>query len=199
MDTVTRERRSEIMRGIQGNELKPEATMHRALRSKGLRPRRNPKDVPGKPDFWWPRRRVAVFVDGCFWHGCPWHWKLPKSNGAFWAAKIEANLARDRRATEALEQQGVTVVRVWECSLLQSPRWWAAWIAQAVASSQEAVLVLKMAWKQPISSQKRLENSSWSPPEACPAPAGAAAGGQNGAADRSMAPGRAAGGGHGHR
>ncbi len=159
MDIVTRERRSEIMRGIRGNELKPEATMHKALRAKGLRPGRNPKGVFGKPDFWWPRKRVAVFVDGCFWHGCPWHWKLPRSNQAFWAAKIQVNVTRDERTTQVLEHNGFTVVRVWECSLLKSPSWWAGWVAQAVAGVPEASLVLKMAWKRPEIDQKRLENS----------------------------------------
>lgn len=179
MDVVTKARRSEIMRGIQGNELKPEATMHRALRARGLRPGRNPSDVPGKPDFFWPRRKVAVFVDGCFWHGCPWHWKLPKSNGAFWAAKIEANLSRDERNSQALEQQGFTVVRVWECSLLANPSWWATWISQAVAGSQEAALVLKMAWKRPKKAPKRAKNSVSGASDQCPAVAEGTAGGQN--------------------
>lgn len=172
MDTVTKERRSEIMRGIQGDELKPEATMHRALRALGMKPGRNPKGVPGKPDFFWPRKKVAVFVDGCFWHGCPWHWKLPKSNQLFWAEKIFKNVARDARTTQELTQAGFQVVRVWECSLLKSPKWWSGWLKMAVSGAPEAFLVLRQAWRQPVNgvqvdrkSPKTSENEAGVPKE----------------------------------
>ena len=60
------------------------------------------------------RRRVAVFVDGCFWHGCPEHGSWPKANASWWREKIEANTERDRRVTERLESAGWTVIRIWE-------------------------------------------------------------------------------------
>ena len=71
----------------------------------------------GKPDFVFRRMRVAVFVDGCFWHGCPKpkHAPRPKNNADWWAAKLDGNRARDRKVTRTLRSQGWRVVRVWEC------------------------------------------------------------------------------------
>ena len=70
-----------------------------------------------RPDFVFRRERVAVFVDGCFWHGCPRHGTRPKQNGRFWREKIERNQARDARVTRALRAQGWKVLRLWECAL----------------------------------------------------------------------------------
>ena len=73
----------------------------------------------GRPDFTFRRERVAVFVDGCFWHGCPKpkHAPRPKNRAAWWAAKLDRNKARDRLVTRTLHQKGWCVVRVWECDL----------------------------------------------------------------------------------
>jgi DNA mismatch endonuclease, patch repair protein len=76
--------------------------------------RLRPVGLPGKPDFLFPAERVVVFVDGCFWHGCPQHGTSAKSNAAFWAAKITANQARDLDTSRRLREAGWTVVRVWE-------------------------------------------------------------------------------------
>lgn len=70
-----------------------------------------------RPDFVFRERRVAVFVDGCFWHACPRHGTKPKDHAAFWRRKLEANVARDRRVTRALRRDGWTVVRIWEHAL----------------------------------------------------------------------------------
>lgn len=74
--------------------------------------------MPGRPrrriDIAFPRRRLAVFIDGCFWHGCPAHFVPPKSNAQWWAAKIESNRARDRDTDIVLQEAGWTVVRCWE-------------------------------------------------------------------------------------
>lgn len=135
MDTVSKQRRSEIMRGIRGDELLPEKTMHRALRSLGMRPARNPRHLPGKPDFWWPRKRVALFVDGCLWHACPRHWKCPKTNSGFWESKIRANVARDLRNAEALKRVGILVLRVWECALMADPKYMGYYVNKAVSGN----------------------------------------------------------------
>ncbi len=74
-----------------------------------------------RPDFIFPRFKVAVFVDGCFWHGCPRHATQPKSNRAFWNHKLAWNKARDRRVNRTLRGQGWRVVRIWECSLRRRP------------------------------------------------------------------------------
>ena len=73
--------------------------------------------LPGKPDFVFPAARVTVFVDGCFWHGCPVHGQIPASNRQFWINKITSNIARDRRATRKLRTLGWHVFRVWEHDL----------------------------------------------------------------------------------
>jgi len=79
-----------------------------------MRFRLHRRDLPGAPDIVFPRARVAVFIDGCFWHGCPDHGAKPKTNEAFWAAKIAANKKRDRVADLELQSSGWTVVRIWE-------------------------------------------------------------------------------------
>lgn len=71
----------------------------------------------GKPDFVFPKLRIAVFVDGCFWHGCPRHYRRPKSRRSFWDAKIARNKARDREVGRKLRATGWRVVRVWEHAL----------------------------------------------------------------------------------
>jgi DNA mismatch endonuclease (patch repair protein) len=72
-----------------------------------------------QPDFVFPKLRLAVFVDGCFWHGCPIHATWPKQNGAFWRAKILGNKARDRRVDRTLRKAGWRVPRVWEHELVR--------------------------------------------------------------------------------
>ena len=72
-----------------------------------------------KPDFVFPKLRTAVFVDGCFWHGCPKHATWPKHRAAFWKAKIEGNRTRDRKVTRLLRRLGWHVLRVWQHELLR--------------------------------------------------------------------------------
>jgi DNA mismatch endonuclease (patch repair protein) len=71
-----------------------------------------------RPDFVFPKQRLAVFVDGCFFHGCPKHATWPKNNAAFWRAKITGNMARDRLQTRLLRAHGWRVIRIWECQLV---------------------------------------------------------------------------------
>jgi DNA mismatch endonuclease (patch repair protein) len=75
------------------------------------------KDVAGCPDFVFDTRRIAVFVDGCFWHGCPTCHRPPSSNQEYWTKKVERNTARDRRNTRLLRKDGWRVLRVWEHEL----------------------------------------------------------------------------------
>ena len=99
----------------------PEVLLRSALHAAGARFRLHPPLAKGcTPDLVLPRHRVAVFVDGCFWHGCPEHgrktpWTGP--NAALWAAKMARNRERDRRSTALAEEQGWTVVRLWECAV----------------------------------------------------------------------------------
>jgi DNA mismatch endonuclease (patch repair protein) len=70
--------------------------------------------LPGRPDFAFPKLRLALFVDGCFWHGCSLCYKKPSSNAAYWTQKLHGNQARDRRISNELTSCGWTVVRIWE-------------------------------------------------------------------------------------
>ena len=74
-------------------------------------------DLPGKPDFFFPSVGLALFIDGCFWHGCPKCGHLPKTRRDYWKAKIEANMRRDRRVRRELNREGYRVMRVWEHDL----------------------------------------------------------------------------------
>lgn len=74
-------------------------------------------NVFGKPDFAFPKKRVVVFIDGCFWHGCPKHCRLPATNVQYWESKIDGNVLRDRRVTRELKKRGWIVFRFWEHEL----------------------------------------------------------------------------------
>lgn len=95
----------------------PELALRRLLFASGARYRVGYK-VPGMPrrsiDIAFPGKRIAVFVDGCFWHGCPQHCVPPKNNAAWWKAKLDRNVARDKETTSHLLQSGWTVLRLWE-------------------------------------------------------------------------------------
>jgi len=101
------------MRRVKGKDTACEILLRRALHRRGLRYSLR-KQLPGKPDIVFVRAMVAVFVDGCFWHGCPEHCRRPSSNTAYWHAKIDRNMARDERVTKELRTLGWRVIRVWE-------------------------------------------------------------------------------------
>ena len=116
--------RSEVMSRIHGKDTGPELLLRRAVWAAGGRYRsqwRHPSG--GSIDIAFPGLRVAVQVDGCFWHGCPRHATQPRARAAFWAAKFSRNQARDREVTRTLRKGGWTVVRVWECDLAKVETW----------------------------------------------------------------------------
>ena len=112
-DVLTPRQRSHCMSRIRGKNTGPEMILRKALWSARLRYRLHARIV-GRPDVAFVGARVAVFVDGCFWHGCPMHSVKPKTNGSFWAAKLARNKARDKVVTAALQSDGWTVIRFWE-------------------------------------------------------------------------------------
>ena len=118
MDHVSKEVRSKIMAAVRsrGNTT-TELPLARILWAEGLRGYRKHWPVAGKPDFAWPGRKVAIFVDGCFWHGCPKCKYPPRTNTEFWIDKIQTNHARDRRVVKRLRREGWKVLRIWECSV----------------------------------------------------------------------------------
>jgi DNA mismatch endonuclease, patch repair protein len=108
-DTVRRQ-----MRSMPRRDTEVELALRRELYRLGLRYRVHMRALPGTPDIALTRARVAVFVDGCFWHRCPEHGTSPKNNSAWWASKLDGNVARDRRKDLQLEEIGWIPIHVWE-------------------------------------------------------------------------------------
>jgi DNA mismatch endonuclease (patch repair protein) len=146
---MTVEQRSRHMARIRGDSLKPELTFNLALRRLGLRPGRNVKGYPGTPDFLWPRKKVAVFVDGCYWHGCPEHGSVPRTRVEFWTSKFEDNKARDRRNSRQLRASGFRVCRVWECVAMRLTDWAASAVQGVVDGCRNCRGDLRWAYKRP--------------------------------------------------
>ena len=94
-----------------------ELRLIQVFRANGITGWRRGSKLPGKPDFVFPKLETAVFVDGCFWHGCPRHGTKPKTNASFWRKKIQRNKARDRKVNRLLRAKGWKVARVWEHEL----------------------------------------------------------------------------------
>jgi DNA mismatch endonuclease (patch repair protein) len=119
VDIVSPEKRSRMMSGIRGKNTKPEIITRKILHGAGYRFRLHRKDLPGKPDIVLPRYKVAIFVNGCFWHGhenCHL-FRLPKSNTEFWEEKIGGNIRRDRVKQAGIIGAGWRVLVIWECAL----------------------------------------------------------------------------------
>lgn len=115
VDRVTREVRRRTMQAVHGADTGPELALRRVLYGYGLRGYRvHCRALPGRPDIAFTRKRVAIFVDGCFWHGCRRCYRAPKSNMSYWQPKISGNRERDRRVNRRLRKDGWVVIRVWE-------------------------------------------------------------------------------------
>lgn len=114
--------RSETMSRIRGRDTGPERSIRSLLHSRGFRFRVHHR-VLGicRTDIAFTRLRVAIFIDGCFWHGCPLHGVRPKNNAEFWTEKLSRNRQRDQRQTQDLEASGWSVLRFWEHEVTSSP------------------------------------------------------------------------------
>jgi DNA mismatch endonuclease (patch repair protein) len=110
LDSATRRR----MERQKRRDTVPEMLLRRELHARGLRYRTAVQGLPGRPDLVFSRARIAVFVDGCFWHRCPQHGTVPRNNRDWWLAKLDANVERDHRQVDELETAGWTVLRFWE-------------------------------------------------------------------------------------
>lgn len=107
------------MSRIKSKKSKPEELVRKYLFSQGFRYIKNDRRLPGSPDIVLPKYKTVIFVNGCFWHGhngCK-YFVWPKSNEEFWKNKIKANIARDKKKTDALEALGWKVIVVWECKI----------------------------------------------------------------------------------
>jgi DNA mismatch endonuclease (patch repair protein) len=117
-DVFTKAKRSAVMARIRGHGNKDtELALIKLFRKHHITGWRRNQKVFGKPDFLFRRNRLALFVDGCFWHGCPKHCRTPSGNRLFWKKKFVANKARDRRVNRKLRGIGWRVVRIWEHEL----------------------------------------------------------------------------------
>ena len=168
-------RRGQLMSRVRstGNQT-TEKRLASLLREAGLTGWRRHQFLPGRPDFVWPKIKVAVFVDGCFWHGHDCGRNVtPRTNAKAWRAKIEANQARDQRTSRSLRQEGWKVMRIWECQLARTPALYVLRIARALGRSHElrrnGKLRYETAWQRVVSPN----TSSKTPPSpGSKAPAG---------------------------
>lgn len=115
-DPVSRRQRSEIMSRVRSTNTKPELKVRSALHRRGLRYRLN-YPLPGKPDLVFVKAQVVVFIDSCFWHGCPHHLRKPKSNRDYWDAKIARNVERDAEVNAEYVHSDWLQLRYWEHDL----------------------------------------------------------------------------------
>lgn len=134
-DTYPPHVRSRVMARVKGRDTGPELALRRALHRRGVRGWRcHRSNLPGKPDIAFGRAKLAVFVDGGFWHGHPKKW-WPGRSGPYWDAKITRNQARDQRVNEELTDLGWRVIRFWDFEVVRDP--------DAAASQVETKLELR--------------------------------------------------------
>jgi DNA mismatch endonuclease (patch repair protein) len=119
-DVFTKAKRSAVMSLIRGSGNRDtELRLIKIFRANGITGWRRRFPLLGKPDFVFTKLKLAVFVDGCFWHACPKHATKPKNNATFWERKISSNVARDRLVTRSLRREGWRVMRIWEHDLVK--------------------------------------------------------------------------------
>jgi DNA mismatch endonuclease (patch repair protein) len=123
VDNFSRQKRSEIMAKVRSwGNASTEVKALRILKSGAVTGWRRQLSIFGRPDFAFPKARVALFIDGCFWHGCPRCYQPPKSSAAFWREKLRKNKKRDAKVSKQLRKSGWKVIRLWECQLKSPAR-----------------------------------------------------------------------------
>ena len=120
-DNLSREKRSKVMASIRGKNTKPEVTIRKILWMKGMRYRIHNKSVFGTPDISIKKKKIAIFVDGCFWHGCNRCYKEPKTNVEFWRNKIIQNKKRRIKVRRHLKKEGWRILEFWEHEINSDP------------------------------------------------------------------------------
>ncbi len=119
-DVLTKKQRSYCMSQVKNRNTKPEVSVRKLLWQKGFRYRIE-YGLRGKPDIVFPANNIAIFIDGCFWHHCPMHYKTPETNTKFWKNKILQNKKRDYKNNIQLRKAGWTVLRIWEHEVKKNP------------------------------------------------------------------------------
>jgi DNA mismatch endonuclease (patch repair protein) len=121
MDNLSQVTRSRIMASIKGKNTRPEVIVRKLIWAQGRRYRVHDRRVPGTPDISNKRCKLAVFIDGCFWHGCASCYREPRSNVLFWRHKLKANLQRRTKVKRQLKSSGWRVLEFWEHEVLSNP------------------------------------------------------------------------------
>jgi DNA mismatch endonuclease (patch repair protein) len=120
VDTFSKTERSRIMSRVKSkNNKSTELGFISIIKEKNIIGWRRNYPLIGKPDFVFPKQRIAIFIDGCFWHKCPKHCRMPSSNKEYWNQKIEKNRIRDRKTKKLLKEAGWFVIRIWEHEIKQ--------------------------------------------------------------------------------
>jgi len=120
-DDISKEKRSEIMRSVKSHgNLSTELRLISIFKTFKIKGWRRKYRLIGNPDFTFPKDRIVVFADGCFWHGHDCRKKKPKTNSEYWQKKIKQNMERDERITKALQEMGWKVIRLWECEIKEA-------------------------------------------------------------------------------
>ncbi|HOS83109.1 MAG TPA: very short patch repair endonuclease [Methanolinea sp.] len=120
-DVLTPEQRKLNMSRIRARDTTPEKKLRRMLWQNGIRGYRIHYDLIGKPDIVFVKKKIAVFIDGCYWHKCPVCFREPDTRKEFWMKKIESNVRRDEKVNEELKKEGWTVIRIWEHEIRKEP------------------------------------------------------------------------------
>ncbi|CAN5435287.1 hypothetical protein BH23BAC3_BH23BAC3_02360 [soil metagenome] len=127
IDNLTPEQRSKTMAAIKSSGTKIEQEFIEALLQRKIRSLEfHVDELPGKPDVVHRKAKIAIFLDGCFWHGCPEHYNIPETNREYWKTKIKRNKRRDRQNNNELKKAGWLVLRIWGHSIKKerSRKWW---------------------------------------------------------------------------
>lgn len=114
VDIFTKKKRSEVMSRVKNKDSKIEIAFRKALWKEGFRYRKNATNHFGKPDIVLPKYKTVIFIDSCFWHGCPKHGSVPQTRKKFWQTKIEKNKKRDKKVIRHYKKEGWGIIRVWE-------------------------------------------------------------------------------------
>ena len=114
VDTVSKKKRSEIMSAVRSKNTKIEINFRKELWRRGYRFRKHYNKLIGKPDIAMVKNKIAIFIDSCFWHGCPHHCRMPHSNRAYWNTKIKRNKRRDREVVKWYKKNHWNIFRFWE-------------------------------------------------------------------------------------
>lgn len=116
-DNLTSKQRSYCMSQIKSRNTRLELKLRNELKEQRIKGYFTKNKITGKPDIYFPKKKLAIFIDGCFWHKCPKCFKQPKSNKLYWCKKIEKNYLRDKSVNTQLKKEGIKVLRIWEHEL----------------------------------------------------------------------------------